>query len=89
MLLSRFRESVTPFIFKRKTMIKEGTEVKWNWGNGTATGTVQSTFTKKVTRTIDGNEVTRDGEEGNKALYIKQDDGASVLKLESEVERAD
>jgi hypothetical protein len=70
-------------------MIKEGTKVKWSWGNGTAEGKVQSTFTKKVTRTIEGNEVTRDGEEGNKALYIKQEDGGSVLKLESEVERAD
>ena len=70
-------------------MIKEGTIVKWKWGNGTATGKVESTFTKKVTRKIDGNEVTRNGEEGNKALYIKQDDGDSVLKLESEVERAD
>ncbi|MEO9953789.1 DUF2945 domain-containing protein [Nonlabens sp.] len=70
-------------------MIREGTTVKWKWGNGTATGKVESTFTKKVTRKIDGNEVTRNGEEGNKALYIKQDDGDSVLKLESEVERAD
>jgi len=70
-------------------MIQEGTKVKWKWGNGTAEGKVQSTFTKKVTRTIEGNEVTRDGEEGNKALYIKQEDGGSVLKLESEVERAD
>ena len=70
-------------------MIKEGTKVKWSWGNGTAEGTVQSTFTKKVTRTIKGNEVTRDGEEGNKALYIKQEDGDAVLKLESEVERVD
>ncbi|WP_124980384.1 hypervirulence associated TUDOR domain-containing protein [Nonlabens xiamenensis] len=70
-------------------MIKEGTKVQWDWGNGTAVGKVQSTFTKEVTRTIEGNEVTRKGEEGNKALYIKQDDGASVLKLESEVKRAD
>ena len=70
-------------------MIQEGTKVKWKWGNGTAEGKVQSTFTKKVTRTIEGNEVTRDGEEGNKALYIKQEDGGSVLKLESEVERVD
>ena len=70
-------------------MIQEGTKVKWKWGNGTAEGKVQSTFTKKVTRTIDGNEVTRDGEEGNKALYIKQEDGGAVLKLESEGERAD
>lgn len=70
-------------------MIKEGTKVKWSWGNGTAEGKVQSTFTKSVTRTIQGNEVTRDGEEGNKALYIEQEDGTNVLKLESEVERAD
>ena len=70
-------------------MIKEGTKVKWKWGNGTAEGKVESTFTEKVTRTIKGNEVTRDGEEGNKALYIKQEDGDAVLKLESEVERAE
>jgi len=70
-------------------MIKEGTRVKWEWGNGTAEGEVQSTFTKSVTRTIEGNEITRNGEEGNKALYIKQDDGDAVLKLESEVERVD
>lgn len=61
----------------------------WKWGNGTATGTVQSTFTKKVTRTIEGNEVTRKGESGNKALYIEQDNGDHVLKLESEVQRVD
>ncbi|WP_194850488.1 hypervirulence associated TUDOR domain-containing protein [Nonlabens antarcticus] len=70
-------------------MIKEGTKVRWKWGNGTAEGVVQSTFSKKVTRTIKGSEITRDGEEGNKALYIKQEDGDAVLKLESEVERAD
>lgn len=70
-------------------MIKEGTNVKWSWGNGTAQGKVQSTFTKKVTRTIKGNKVTRNGEESNKVLYIKQEDGSAVLKLENEVERAD
>lgn len=70
-------------------MIKEGTKVKWEWGNGTAEGTVESTHTEKITRTIDGNEVTRKGEEGNKALVIKQEDGSKVLKSENEVERAD
>lgn len=70
-------------------MIKEGTKVKWKWGNGTATGTVKSTYTKEVTRTIDGNKVTRKGEEGDKALLIEQEDGDEVLKSESEVERAD
>ena len=69
-------------------MIKEGTKVTWKWGNGTASGKVKSTFTKTVTRTIDGTEVIRNGEEGNKALYIEVEDGNNVLKLESEVERA-
>lgn len=69
-------------------MIKKGTQVKWKWGNGTAEGKVEETYIEKVTKTIKGNEVTRDGEEGNKALYIKQEDGSAVLKSESEVERA-
>jgi len=70
-------------------MIKKGTSVKWKWGSGTAEGKVQETFTESVTRTIKGNEVTRNGEKDNKALLIKQSDGDRVLKLESEVERAD
>ncbi|WP_026753734.1 DUF2945 domain-containing protein [Sediminibacter sp. Hel_I_10] len=68
-------------------MIQKGTQVKWNWGNGTAEGKVEETYTKSITKTIKGNEVTRNGETGDKALYIKQDDGDYVLKSESEVER--
>jgi len=70
-------------------MIKEGTKVQWKWGNGTAEGKVTETYTEKVTKTIKGNEVTRNGESGNKALYIEQEDGDKVLKLEDEVERVD
>ncbi|MBB4078198.1 hypothetical protein GGR28_000799 [Lewinella aquimaris] len=69
-------------------MIRKGTKVKWKWGNGEATGTVEETYTEKVTKTIKGSEITRNGESGNKALYIKQDDGDHVLKSESEVEKA-
>jgi len=67
---------------------QEGDKVEWDWGNGKGTGTVQSRFAKKVTRTIDGNEITRDGDEGNAALYIDTDDANNVLKLESEVSKA-
>ena len=67
-------------------MIKQGSKVKWKWGSGTATGKVVETYTSEVSKTIKGNKVTRKGEEGNKALYIKQDDGDHVLKSESEVE---
>jgi hypothetical protein len=70
-------------------MIRKGTEVKWKWGNGTAEGKVDETFTRPVTRTLKGSEVTRDGSDDNKALLIRQEDGSKVLKLESEVERVD
>ncbi|WP_299130644.1 DUF2945 domain-containing protein [uncultured Winogradskyella sp.] len=68
-------------------MIRKGSKVKWKWGNGMAYGTVKETYTKKVTKTIKGNEVTRTGESGNKALLIVQDDGDRVLKNENEVQR--
>ena len=68
-------------------MIRKGTKVAWKWGNGTAEGKVQKTFTSEVSRTIKGNQVTRNGEKDNKALLISQADGSEVLKLESEVER--
>lgn len=70
-------------------MIREGTRVKWNWGNGTAEGEVVETHTSKTTKTIKGSSVTRNGTDDDKALYIKQDDGDHVLKSESEVQRAD
>ena len=70
-------------------MIKVGTKVKWNWGNGTANGKVEQTYNTPITKTIKGTKVTRNGESNNKALYIKQDDGAFVLKLENEVSRVD
>jgi hypothetical protein len=67
-------------------MIRKGTEVKWKWGQGYANGKVEQTFTESITKTINGSEVTRNGSEDDKALYIKQDDGGAVLKLESEVD---
>ena len=69
-------------------MIQKGSTVKWEWGNGSAQGKVKETYSEEVTKTIDGNEVTRKGEQGNKALLIEQDDGSQVLKLEEEVEKA-
>ncbi|PVA05327.1 DUF2945 domain-containing protein [Thalassorhabdomicrobium marinisediminis] len=70
-------------------MIREGTRVKWDWGKGTATGKVAETHARKITRTINGCEITRNGSDDDPALVIKQDDGQTVLKLKSEVERAD
>ena len=70
-------------------MIQKGSNVKWDWGNGTAEGKVTETYTEEVTKTMDGSEITRKGEQGNKALLIEQEDGSKVLKLEKEVEKAD
>ncbi|WP_299257728.1 DUF2945 domain-containing protein [uncultured Aquimarina sp.] len=67
-------------------MIQRGSKVSWKWGQGKAEGKVEETFIQKVTKTIKGTEVTRIGEKGNKALFIKQDDGDYVLKSENEVE---
>ena len=66
----------------------EGDKVKWDWGNGSATGKIVSLFEKKTTRKIKGSEVTRNGSKDDPALYIEQDDGDNVLKLASEVEKA-
>ena len=68
-------------------MIREGSTVEWEWGNGSARGKVKETYAEKVTKTIKGSEVTREGEEGNKALLIEQEDGSEVLKLEQEVSK--
>ena len=70
-------------------MIRAGTRVSWKWGKGTATGKVKDTFDHNITTTIKEAIVTRKGKPGNRALFIEQENGAEVLKLESEVERLD
>ena len=70
-------------------MIAKGTKVKWKWGSGTATGKVIETYSESVTKTIKGSKITRNGEKGNRALFIEQEDGDKVLKSESEVEKAE
>ncbi|WP_020570583.1 hypervirulence associated TUDOR domain-containing protein [Neolewinella persica] len=67
-------------------MIRKGSKVSWKWGNGKAEGTVTATYAREITKTIKGNEVTRNGTSDNKALLIEQKDGDEVLKLASEVQ---
>lgn len=66
----------------------EGDKVKWEWGNGTGTGKIDKVYTKKVTRKIDGSEITRKASKDEPAYYIKQNDGDAVLKSQSEVKKA-
>ncbi|MBS9524735.1 DUF2945 domain-containing protein [Litoribacter ruber] len=68
-------------------MIREGSKVKWKWGDGYGYGKVKETYDEEVSKTIDGSKITRKGEKGNKALLIEQESGDLVLKLEDEVEK--
>lgn len=61
-------------------MIRKGSRVQWKWGKGFTTGKVIETFPEKVTKTIKDSEITRNGEKGNKALFIEQEDGDKVGK---------
>lgn len=49
----------------------EGDAVKWKWGNGYGHGQVKSRFEEKVSRTIDGTEVVREGSKDNPAYDVK------------------
>lgn len=61
--------------------------MRWSWGQGSAEGKVTAVHHDKVTRTIKGSEITRNGSSDDPAYEIEQDDGSQVLKLRSEVER--
>lgn len=60
--------------------------VKWDWGDGTAKGQIKERFEREVTRTLQGSEVTRNGDSENPAYLIRQDDGSEVLKRGSELQ---
>lgn len=66
----------------------KGTHVKWDWGEGTASGKITSVYTQKRTLKIDGNEVTRDASEACPSYEITQEDGGRVFKSHSEVKKA-
>lgn len=59
--------------------------VKWNWGNGEGKGQITDRFEKEVTRTLQGSEVTKNGDGDNPAYLIEQADGDRVLKRGSEL----
>ncbi|MBO0663934.1 DUF2945 domain-containing protein [Jiella sp. MQZ9-1] len=70
------------------TKFRKGQHVAWSWGKGEGEGKVQEHFKDKVTRTIDGTDVTREASDDNPAYLIEQDDGSRVLKSESELKKA-
>ncbi|MFP7673839.1 DUF2945 domain-containing protein [Marivita sp. S0852] len=68
--------------------IQIGDTVTWEWGNGTAEGSVTQIYTQKVTKTIKGTGVTRHASEKEPAYLIEQSDGDEVLKSCTEVQKA-
>jgi len=66
-----------------------GSKVKWKWGEGYGRGYVVERFTDRVTRTIKGTEVTREASKDSLAYLIEQDDGDTILKSNSELEKDD
>jgi hypothetical protein len=70
------------------THFHKGARVEWNWAKGVGTGKVVEAFTKSVTRTIKGAEVTRKASKDEPAYMIEQDDGGRVLKSASELRAA-
>lgn len=67
--------------------LAENTKVHWNWGSGDAEGYIKEVFRRRVTRTIKGQKITRNGDEDNPAYLIEQEDGDRVLKLHSELKQ--
>ncbi len=68
--------------------LRVGSAVKWKFGAGEATGTVLEVIERRVSRTIKGKRITRNGTPDNPAVLLEQADGDRVLKLSSELERA-
>ena len=69
--------------------IRTGSAVTWKWGGSTASGKVTEIHREKVSRQSKGSTVTRQGSNDDPAYVIEQDDGTTVLKLRSEVEKKD
>ncbi|WPY93756.1 DUF2945 domain-containing protein [Limimaricola variabilis] len=65
-----------------------GDRVTWNWANGTGSGKITKVYTRKITRTIKGSEITRNASEDEPAYLIEQEDGDEVLKSGSELSKA-
>ena len=62
--------------------------MRWHWGTGSAVGKIAERFERRVSRTIKGKRIVRNGTHENPAYLIEQDDGSRVLKRGSELEHA-
>ncbi|WP_340065756.1 HVA1 family protein [Ascidiimonas aurantiaca] len=68
-------------------MIRKGTRVSWKCNNGTEEGKVIDTFTKKVKKNLESDEMLGTEKVSNKVLLVEKEDGSRMIKKESEVFR--
>ena len=66
------------------TKVKEGDRVVWKGTKGTA----QKVEAKKVSKTIKGSRITKDGTEADPVVTMKTDGGTHVLHKTSELKKA-
>ena len=69
--------------------VRRGSKVSWKWGNGHGKGAVKEVYNHRVSHTFKGEEIIRNGSPDDPAILIEQEDGDQVLKLASEVRRAE
>jgi hypothetical protein len=63
----------------------KGAKVKWRWGAHEAHGEIVERFERRVSRTLKGQKVVREGSADEPAYLIRQGDGDRVLKSQSEL----
>ncbi|CAG8977745.1 hypothetical protein HYALB_00012180 [Hymenoscyphus albidus] len=77
--------SRTSYGINMSGQVETGDKVSWKWGGGNPSGTAAEVKPDKVSITTKrGNEVTRNGEEGNPAVHIERS-GNDVVKKASEL----
>jgi len=69
-----------------QSKLRKGSKVQWNYGAGTATGTIERMSTGRTEITSNGATITRNGTPENPAVVISQDGQRNrILKLLSEL----
>jgi hypothetical protein len=66
-----------------------GDQVEWDWGEGAARGEIAAIHTQNVTKTIDGEEVSREADPGRPAYTVKKEDGGLALVARHEISPLD
>lgn len=68
---------------------KIGSKVLWKWMGGIIYGCVEEVHTEKITKTIKGKNITRNGSKEKPAYLVKSEAGNLALKLATELSKDD